>query len=57
MAANVLNNARAVHMSVYVVRAFTRLRERFQEVYRAIRALTDQRERKTRQIGFTAPSR
>jgi ORF6N domain len=85
MAANVLNNARAVHMSVYVVRAFVRLRdlaaaspafakkladveialasldretrERFQEVYRAIRALTDQPERKTRQIGFATPSK
>ena len=83
MAASVLNSPRAVRMSVYVVRAFVRLREvlssrpelagqlaeleralanldretreRFEEVYLAIRALTTPPERASRQIGFTAP--
>lgn len=72
-------------MSVYVVRAFVRLREllssspdlatklteleralasldretrdRFEEVYLAIRALTTSPERAPRQIGFTAPEK
>lgn len=83
MAASVLNSPKAVHMSVYVVRAFVRLREllssspaltvklaeieralasldretrdRFEEVYLAIRALTMPPQRASRQIGFTAP--
>ena len=83
MAASVLNSPRAVRMSVYVVRAFVRLRdllsskpelaeklveleralanldretrERFDEVYLAIRAFTAPPARGSRQIGFTAP--
>ena len=83
MAANVINSSRAVQMSVYVVRAFVRMREvvsaspdlarklvdlenalasldretreRFGEVYAAIRALTTPPDREARQIGFTAP--
>jgi len=84
MAASVINSARAVQMSVYVVRAFVRMREivsaspdlagkladlekalasldretreRFREVYAAIRALTALPQREERQIGFTAPT-
>lgn len=83
MAASVLNSPRAVRMSVYVVRAFVRLREmavsspdltkklaglesalggldrdtrrRFDDVYRAIRALTAPAVSPSREIGFTAP--
>lgn len=81
-AATVLNSTRAVEMSVYIVRAFIKLREvlasnkalgrklvalerslvtmdlrtqrQFQEVYRAIRALTGQPQPRRRGIGFTA---
>jgi hypothetical protein len=84
MVATVLNSPRAVQMSVYVVRAFVRLRDmvssnpglakkledleealasldretrqRFEEVYAAIRALTAPPDRASRQIGFTAPT-
>lgn len=82
MAASVLNSPRAIEMSVYVVRAFVRLREvlagnehlarklaalehsvaaldadtrdRFEEVYGAIKALMVQPSAKGRPIGFTA---
>lgn len=82
MAAAVLNSPRAIEMSVYVVRAFVRLRElvassanlarkldalersvadldagtrqRFDEVYAAIRALMTPPPGKRRPIGFTA---
>ncbi len=85
MVASVLNSSRAVQMSVYVVRAFVRLRDmaasnpgfskklqdledalagldretrqRFEEVYAAIRALTAPPERASRQIGFTATTK
>jgi len=82
MAATVINSQRAVQMSLYVVRAFVKLREafasnallaeklerlersvvlldaktrrEFQEVYTAIRALTNLPEPHKRSIGFTA---
>jgi hypothetical protein len=51
MAATVLNSPRAVEMSVYVVRAFVKLRDVF---YTAIRALMTPTAIKPRPIGFTA---
>ena len=41
MAANVLRSARAVRMSVYVVRAFVRMRERLQEDTSILRRLAE----------------
>jgi hypothetical protein len=65
MAATVLHSRRAVEMSVYVVRAFVKLREvlasnfelarkQFKEVYRAIQALMTPVVPRSRPIGFTA---
>ena len=55
MAANVLNSARAVHMSVFVVRAFLRLREWASE-QRELYARLSELERKVgghnREIGL-----
>ncbi len=39
MAATVLNSPQAVQMTIYVVRAFVRTRERFDQVYEAILGL------------------
>jgi hypothetical protein len=70
MAATVLNSPRAVEMSLYVVRAFVRMREvlalkhdalatttraQFKEVIEALRALMTPPEPKKRPIGFITP--
>ena len=52
MAANVLNSPRAVEMSVYVVRAFVKLREALAS--NAELARIPPMETKSRPIGFTA---
>jgi hypothetical protein len=57
MAATILNSPRAVEMSVFVVRAFVRLRELLASnaaILSAIRELTHPPATKGRGIGFTA---